>query len=159
MRWAYHFRKQLADARRWERKFAVVVGIASADSVVAIAAESDGATIAVSGSGRLGPPTAPAGLTAQMKVRYSSRSISKLWSGPAAGYAYRALQLEPSIWTHWRSEDAKGAKLRGKAAGTRRPDSFVDWARGVDFDPMEALVQEIGPTTKPAKPVHVAELE
>src|SRR4029077_20402659 len=76
--WAFRHRPQLMEGKRWENKYAVIVGIASAESVTAVSASSSRAAIVVEGSGKLAPPTQPAELDAKMRVTRTRASTEKL---------------------------------------------------------------------------------
>jgi hypothetical protein len=140
IRWAYHFRDELPEGRRWEKKYAVIVGVAKAESVTAVAASSSKAAIVVEGSAKLPAPATPAELDAKMKITRTTESTETLWRGPADGYGVQALRLDPSIWTGWESEDLKylrrlvgrgtpPSSARSKNQVPRRPGSFVEWAK------------------------------
>lgn len=141
IRWAYHYRRRLPEGRRWEKRYAVIVGVASAESAIAVVSDSSNAAIVVEGSGALKVPQTPAELDAKMKITRTRESTQKLWLGPASGYAVQALQLDPSIWKRWDREDAKYMTRAARAVTTtpRRPPSYAGWAEEKGFaDPVDA---------------------
>jgi hypothetical protein len=132
IRWAYHYRTALPEGRRWDKKYAVIVGVASADSITAVSSTSANAAIVVEAAGRLPAPSSPADLDASMKITRTKESTEKLWRGPATGYAVQALRLDPSIWKRWRNEELKYLSRAERAAAAKkappRPASYTQWA-------------------------------
>ncbi|MGH3200162.1 MAG: hypothetical protein ACRDNT_30550 [Streptosporangiaceae bacterium] len=136
IRWAYHFRSRLSEGKRWMKKYAVIVGIATAESVTAVSAASSNAAIVIEGSAKVPTPTTPAELDAKMKITRTRESTDTLWRGPASGYAVMALRLDPSVWKRWQNEEFKyGAKAPTARTPSpeggqilKRPVSFVAWA-------------------------------
>jgi hypothetical protein len=104
IRVAYHRRDELPEDLRWEKEYAVIIGTATADSVVAISANSNDAGLAVTASGKLGPPSSLAEVDARMTVTTSKKAYDKMWSRPASGYGFQAMRLDPSIFRRWRTE-------------------------------------------------------
>ena len=150
IRWAFRQGRGLAEDRRWAKKYAVIVGIATAESVTAVSASSSKAAIVIEGVGKLPPPAAPAELDARMRITVTKRSTEKLWRGPATGYAVMALRLSPPVLRKWREEDfkyvAKAARAAPGATLDRRgqpqgPLSFTAWAKSQRMsDPSTATV-------------------
>jgi hypothetical protein len=138
IRWAYHFRRRLPEGRRWMKKYAVIVGVATAKSVTAVSAASSEAAIVIEGSAKVPTPATPGELDAKMKITRTRESTETLWRGPASGYAVMALRLDPSVWKRWQDEEftyeAKAAAKAPAAAPSggqipKRPASFVTWAK------------------------------
>ncbi|MFL6162358.1 MAG: hypothetical protein ACJ74U_09020 [Jatrophihabitantaceae bacterium] len=148
IRWAYHLRDTLPEGQRWERKYAVIVGVGSAKSAIAVASTSNNAAIVVQGSGNLPTPSSPAELDARMKITHTHENTDKLWLGPATGYAVQALQLDPSIFKKWDREDAGYrrniggeeyvAPREGIVLSLEPPTSFIDW---VNYKGLESTVE------------------
>jgi hypothetical protein len=152
IRFAYRFRKQLPEGRRWERKYAVVVGVASAESVVTLLSRSKDASAIITGSAGLSTPTVPAQIDAKMSVTFSRESVEKLWQGPATEYAFRAMVIAPSMFTSWDREDLvylSPSRAPGRAAfglGTSMPRSWAAWAKSARFNAGTPLLGELGPS-------------
>jgi hypothetical protein len=143
IRYAYRYRAQLPASERWEKHYAVVVGVASAESVTALSASTKNATAVVSGSASVSAPTSPADLDASMKVSFTKESVDKLWRGPANGYAVQALKIKPSIFKRWDREDVVFAKTKGLVAApsglpARRPKAYSEWLASSKLKPVAA---------------------
>jgi hypothetical protein len=134
IRYAYRYRGDLPSGRGWEKKYAVVVGVASALSVTALSASSRNATAVISGGAALQAPTAPVDLDASMKVTLNKNSVDKLWRRPADGYAIQALRIKPSVFTRWDREDFGYVKAEALRLGARRRERearakfYRDWS-------------------------------
>jgi hypothetical protein len=156
IRWAYHFRRRLPEGKRWMKKYAVIVGIATAKSVTAVSASSSNAAVVIEGSAKVPTPTTPAELDAKMKITRTRESTDTLWRGPASGYAVMVLRLDPSVWKRWQNEEFKYvAKARAPSpeGGQRleRPASFVAWAEDEGLsDPANTDVNLITATGRAA---------
>lgn len=146
IRFAYRFRNQLPQGMRWEKKFAVVVGLANADSVTALAATDKNACAVVTGVGKLAAPVAPADLDARMSVSVAVGSVQKLWQVPAEGYAFQALRISPSVFRSWRRQDVVFVAQSGLQARPGRPRSLAKWAAVAGLDPARIRVQVLGPS-------------
>jgi hypothetical protein len=157
IRWAYHVRAALPAEKRWEKYFAVIVGIASADSIVAVQAEGTGGTLAIAASGRGKTPTTAAAISATAKVIHDDQSLTKLWRAPANGYAFFALSLQPSIFRRWDREAIEAVRLHGDVT-TRRPESYSDWARSFELDVPSIEVDLLGASGRPARRTNVGAL-
>lgn len=153
IRYAYRFRETLPEGERWEQKYAVIVGLASAESVTALSSASKNATAIVSADlGTAAPPTL-AQLDASMSVSFVEESVDDLWSGPAKGYAFRALKIEPSIFRRWDRADVEYVRPSRRAsfefAPAKRPSRAV-WAKTADFHPDAVKVAELAPSGRAA---------
>lgn len=105
IRLAYHNRKQLPEDRRWDAKLAFVFAVADADRFVTVLADQGKTTLAVSGSAKVGPPTAPAELTGRVSFGSASNELQKVNLTRARNCFYRAYGLNPSIFRRWNNED------------------------------------------------------
>lgn len=140
IRFAYRYRRTLPEGFRWERKYAVIVGVASADSVTILSSDSASAAVVIAGSKKLSAPILPAELHAHMKISHSSNSVDKLWLASAVGYAFQAIQIRPSVFRAWDREDFAFITPReafgfdGPAASCepsrpKRPRSYTEWVK------------------------------
>ena len=160
IRYAYRYRDTLPEGERWEKKYGVIVGIASAKSVTAMSSSSGNASVVVSGSAGLPAPATPAQLDATMKISSSTESVDQLWQGPATRYAFQALRIDPSFFTRWDREDVVYLKPRdisfvdsratNAGAAPKRPASYPAWARAAKFDPERTTVEILGPAGEAA---------
>ncbi len=146
IRFAYRFRNLLPEGRRWEKKYAVVVGLANADSVTALSATDKNAFAIVTGGAKLAAPVAPADLDARMTVSVAVGSVQKIWQVPAEGYAFQALRISPSVFKSWHRQDLVFVAQTGPLARPGRPPSFVHWAEVAKLEPTRFRVQVLGPT-------------
>jgi hypothetical protein len=153
IRFAYRYRKALPEGERWEKHYAVIVGLASAESITALSSSSAKAAVIVTGNGSVAAPAIPAQLEATMTISYSSESVDKLWRGPAAGYAFQALRISPSMFTVWDREDVVFLKPRGlsfaRPAPTGkppRPKSYLEWAKAARTKPQTAHAELLTPS-------------
>jgi hypothetical protein len=160
IRWAYHYRRRLPEGKRWMKKYAVIVGIATAESVTAVSALSSNAAIVIEGSAKVPTPATPGELDAKMNITRTRESIQTLWRGPAVGYAVMVLRLDPSVLKQWQYEDfsyAAGAaaarKFRPEEAHIpKRPASFVAWAEAEGLsNPANTAVSVITATGRTAR--------
>jgi hypothetical protein len=158
IRYAYRFRDTLLEGQRWEKKYGVVVGIASAESVTALSAASKDASAVISGGSSLPAPQAAAELHASMKVSFSRESVDQLWQGPAARYAFQALKIDPSIFKRWDREDfgyfrpreVYGGPSKPRRLSSQAPHSYSRWARATKLDPLSTSVVILGPSGRTA---------
>ena len=162
IRYAYRNRKSLPEGERWEQKYAVVVGLASAASVTALSSESRNATAIISGSAKAAAPASPADIDASMKVSFAKDSVDKLWRGPAAGYAFQALAIRPSLFKTWDREDVEFIKPKGvglvarapaPAGKPKRPASYVSWAERSQVRVPAEAAELLTPAGKTAGPL------
>ena len=155
IRKAYRFRDTLPEKKRWEKHYAVIVGIASADSVTALLSSVKNASVIVSGGATA--PTTLGQLDASMSVSFSQESVDDLWQGPAQGYAFRALRIEPSIFKSWDRENVefvKPAKLAlGMGPSAAKPGEL---AVSDSFDPGMVKVSELTPSGRAGRTVRVS---
>jgi len=119
---------------KWERHYAVIVGIASADSVAALTASKSGSSAIVSARATSVAPSTPASLDASMTVTSSNTSVEKIWVQNSRGYAVRALKIKPSLFTRWDREDfeyvmSRALAIRDATAKSDTPTSYRSWAR------------------------------
>jgi len=137
IRWAYHHRRSLPEGKRWMKKYAVIVGIATAESVTAVSSVESNAAFVIEGSATVPVPSSPSELDARMKITRTRETIETLWRGPASGYAVMPLRLDLSVFKRWQDEDfnyavvtatPRGASPR-RASIPKRPASFVEWAK------------------------------
>ncbi len=164
IRWAYHYRSLLPEGKRWEPKYSVIIGVATAASITAVSALSADSAIAIEASGGGAVPRTEAQVRATMEITHSRHAHDKLWLGPAKGYAVQALRLDPSVWTKWDRESfeferrsASGDSAR--ADRPRRPESFRDWAREGGFaDPTEVEAELVPAPGRAARRGRVNEL-
>jgi len=150
IRFAYRFRANLPQGERWERHYAVIVGVAAAASVTALSSSSRSANAIISGSAKAAAPTSPADLDASMKVSFTKESVDSLWRADVSGYAVQALVIKPSIFKRWDREDVvylepasggiarvkrKSAKAGRKSSRApskfKRPGSYSVWAKSL----------------------------
>lgn len=125
--------------RTWEKKYAVIVGLASADSVTALLSSTRNATAVVTG-GATSAGTTLGQLDANMTVTASKESVEDLWRAPAEGYAFRALRIDPGMFTKWDKEDIKFVDPRAIRRGARPAAEIVA------FDPGTVKVEELTPS-------------
>ncbi len=154
IRHAYRFRDMLSPAKRWERKYAVVVGLATADSVTALLSASKDATAIVSG-GTTSTVTTVAQLDASMSVSFSQESVDNLWQGPADCYAFQALRIEPSFFRSWDWEDVEYVNAAFGAAPLSAP-AREQWAKSTRFNPATVKLVELRPSGRPDRRVQVS---
>jgi hypothetical protein len=141
IRFAYRYRDKLSTEDRWQKHYAVVVGLATAKSVVVLASSSRNATAIISAGAKQATPAVPAEIDASMSVSCSKDSVEKLWLAPALDYAFQALRLKPSMLKRWDDEDFRFVKSSRAAGGRigsvgplredgkpRRPRSYSEWA-------------------------------
>jgi hypothetical protein len=158
IRYAYRFRDVQPPEKRWQKNYAVIVGIVSAESVTALLSSTKDATAIVSG-GASGAPTL-AQLDASMAVSFSKESVDDLWQGPATGYAFRALKLEPSIFKSWDNEkvDFVDASTIHRIIDGPRSPSQVKAKKAKRFDPATVKVMELAPAGRVARTVTLSAL-
>lgn len=156
IRFAYRYRRTLPEGSRWEKKYAVIVGVASAESVTILSSNSASAAVVITGSKKSEAPTSPAELHAHMKISHSSNSVAKLWLEKANAYAFQAIQIRPSVFRAWDREDFAFVTPRA-AFGfdepalrePKRPRSYVEWARQAKIKPSWSQAEPVrrsGPT-------------
>jgi hypothetical protein len=104
IRTAYHNRRHLPEDRRWDKELAFIFAVGSASSFVAMLAESGNTKLAVMGRAKVGPPAAPAELTASIRFGSESNELQKVNQRPAPKCFYRAYKLNPSILLKWTRE-------------------------------------------------------
>jgi hypothetical protein len=146
IRHAYHFRNDLPEGERWEKRYAVVVGVASADSVTALLSTSASATAIVSGNASAKAPATPAQLDASMSVSFSEESVDDLWRGPAIGYAFQALKIEPSIFTRWNREKFEQTTPSRLGFAPAKVPPRSAWAHAAKFNPEAVKLARLGPS-------------
>lgn len=104
IRSAYHNRSHLPEDRRWDANLVFVFAVGSASRLVVILADRAKTTLAVMGSGKVGPPATPAELTGRIEFGSSSNELQKVNVTNARHCFYRAYRLNPSILRKWRKE-------------------------------------------------------
>jgi hypothetical protein len=157
IRFAYRYRHTLPEGSRWEKTYAVIVGVASAESVTILSSDSASAAVVITGSKKLAAPASPAELHAHMKISHSSNSVDKLWLARPAGYAFQAIRIRPSVFRAWDREDfafvspreAFGFDEPAPLRGPKRPRSYVEWSRQAKLKPSWVQAEPVrrsGPT-------------
>jgi hypothetical protein len=115
IRLAYHNRKHLPEDRRWDANLVFVFAVADAARFVAVLADRAKTTLAVSGSGKVGPPSSPAALTARISFGSSSNELQKVNLSNAESCLYRAYRLDPAIIRRWRDERVREVRFAAVA--------------------------------------------
>jgi hypothetical protein len=156
IRHAYRYGETMEPHRRWKKNYAVVVGLASAQSVTALLSSSKDATAVISG-GATSPATTLGQLDASMSVSFSHESVDDLWMGPAEGYAFRALKIEPSMFSRWDEEPIEYVTASLGFAAAKAP-ARKRRSAGRPLAPEKVKVVELTPSGRSARVLTVGKL-
>lgn len=153
IRLAYHTRK-------WEKDWAVVIGVASAKSFAADRGRSKNASMVISGHGKIGPPASVGEVSARMSFKYAESEVAHTAQAPANGFALQLVKIHPKWYRKWDRESIEPARFRDSPAGPAKAlrdeklpaDGFViaDSRRGGDR-PLPASVRAVGVKKDAAK--------
>jgi hypothetical protein len=140
IRRAYHLRRDLPEAERWEKDYVFVFATVDAQRFTALVAKESGTDIAVTGEGQVGPPAAAADLALGVSVGVSSKQVTKDNAHPAPSRFFRGYRLNPGIFTRWDREEAE--ELRGIVAPSK--EDRLAKLEALPLPPVDEAFDEVG---------------
>jgi hypothetical protein len=113
IRFAYHIGK-------WEKDWAVVIGVASAKSFAADRGRSKNAAMVITGRGKVGPPDSVGEVSARMSFKYAESEVAHTAQAPANGFALQLVKIDPKWYRRWDKEIIDAAHVRDALLGSAK---------------------------------------
>ena len=113
IRFAYH-------AGKWEKDWAVVIGIASAKSFAVDRGRNKNASMVISGRGKVGPPASVGEVSARMSFKYAESEVAHAAQAPANAFAFQLVKIHPRWYRKWDREIIEAVRSRESLIGSAR---------------------------------------